>query len=219
MLWALAFPGAGETAGVWLTRWVQPVNPEVLKDEILPSWSELDRSEVQGRCEKHRGSPVAFGSGQTPKISVARSPEHSTGRRMRTLHRAGKHPFWGLTTFPKFTSKPFFPFIFFFLILIFWSWHEAYVILVPQPGIKPTSLALEVQGLNQRTSRDVLPPSSLLDFFFSSSFFAVVHHGVLWRFFASIFIFIYLVATSGSIQDLSSQPGIELLPLAVGTQS
>lgn len=63
------------------------------------------------------------------------------------------------------------------------------------------------------------PTFFVVGFFFSSSFFAVVHHGVLWRFFASVFIFIYLVATSGSIQDLSSQPGIELLPLAVGTQS
>lgn len=27
------FPGAGETVGVWLTWLVQPVNPEVLKDE------------------------------------------------------------------------------------------------------------------------------------------------------------------------------------------
>ena len=107
MLWALAFP-----PGWWDSRGVvdvEPVNPEVLKDETFPSWSELDRSEVQGRCEKHRGGPVAFGSGQTPKISVARRAEHSTGGQLWTLSRAEKCPFWGLMIFPKLTCKPFLP--------------------------------------------------------------------------------------------------------------
>ena len=36
-----------------------------------------------------------------------------------------------------------------------WSW-EACSMLVPQPGIKPTPLALKVWSLNHRTSREVL---------------------------------------------------------------
>ena len=41
------------------------------------------------------------------------------------------------------------------LILIFWPWHTARGILVSQPGIKPTPLAVEGQNLNPWTTREV----------------------------------------------------------------
>ena len=49
----------------------------------------------------------------------------------------------------------------FIFILIFWSYHVACGILVPGPGIKPATPALEVQSLNHWTTREVpLNPGS-----------------------------------------------------------
>ena len=42
---------------------------------------------------------------------------------------------------------------------IFWPHHVIYRILVPQPGIKPTSCPVEVQHLNHQTTMEVLPCS------------------------------------------------------------
>ena len=93
----------------------------------------------------------------------------------------------------------------------------AHGVIVPDQGSNPHPLLWKCRVLTNGPAEKF---SHLLRcwFFSSSSFFAVVHHGILWRFFASIFIFIYLLATSSSIQDLSSQPGIELVPLAVETE-
>ena len=46
------------------------------------------------------------------------------------------------------------------LLFFFWPWHMAYGILVPPPGMDPSPLALEAQGLNHRFL--VLSPTSCL---------------------------------------------------------
>ena len=50
-------------------------------------------------------------------------------------------------------------FFFRFSFVLFWLRHVACGILVPQPGIKPTAPALEVQGLNHWTAGEVLVAS------------------------------------------------------------
>ena len=47
--------------------------------------------------------------------------------------------------------------------LKFWLHSTACGTLAPQPGIKPMPLALEVQSLNHRTTRDIPVASTLLD--------------------------------------------------------
>ena len=42
-----------------------------------------------------------------------------------------------------------------FLVFFFWPHHAACRILVPQPGIEPTPLAVEVRSLNHWTAREV----------------------------------------------------------------
>ena len=53
----------------------------------------------------------------------------------------------------------FFFFSFLFCFVLFWLCHVACGVLVPQPGIKPTAPALEVQGLNHWTAGEVLVAS------------------------------------------------------------
>lgn len=49
----------------------------------------------------------------------------------------------------------FLQYLFSFYHFIFWSCHTSYGVLVYPPGIKPTSLALEVQNLNCWTTNEV----------------------------------------------------------------
>ena len=39
--------------------------------------------------------------------------------------------------------------------LLFWPSHAAFGISVPQPGVEPVSSAVEAQGLNRWTAREV----------------------------------------------------------------
>ena len=54
----------------------------------------------------------------------------------------------------------------FFFLFGHVAWHVGYGILVPQPGIEPTPLAVEVRSLNHWTVREV----PILHFFFSIFF-------------------------------------------------
>ena len=73
---------------------------------------------------------------------------------------------------------------YYYYYLMFWPCHEACGILVPQPGMKPLALALEVQSLNRWTTRESqailfrLPFQQNLTGIWSSAFFSSGFPGV-----------------------------------------
>ena len=60
-----------------------------------------------------------------------------------------------LSLFKSISHIVFNLFLFFLIFKKFWLYHATCKILAPQPGIKPMLPALEVQSLNQWTSREV----------------------------------------------------------------
>ena len=72
---------------------------------------------------------------------------------------------FGIDIFQNFNFLNINKFVIFILFYVIFSWpcHMAYGILVPQPGIEPSPLALESQNVKHWTFREVLKLSNFID--------------------------------------------------------